>query len=180
MDMNEKTVASQEIFCGKIMKIYLDEVELPNGKHAPREILRHNGGVCCAVLNDNDEIAFVRQFRYVYGKVVTELPAGKLEVGEEPFDAIKREVREEIGAQGCEWRSMGVLYPTPGYCGEIIHLFACRISSIAEPQPDDDEFLETMWVPFQEAVDMVMRGELPDSKTQVLILKLAQERAKAN
>ncbi len=176
MDMTEKTFSSQLVFDGKIMKVYLDEIEMPDGRHAPREILRHSGGVCCAVLNDRDEIAFVRQYRYVYGEVVTELPAGKLEPGEDPFDAIKREVREEIGATGTEWREMGKLYPTPGYCGEIIHLYACRLSSTDVPQPDDDEILETMWVPFDEAVQMVLDGKLPDSKTQTLILKLAAMR----
>jgi len=178
MDMTEKTVSSRNVFDGKIIRVFLDEVELPDGSRAPREILRHNGGVCCAVLNDRDEIAFVRQYRYVYGEVVTELPAGKLELGEDPFDAVRREVHEEIGANGTEWREMGKLYPTPGYCGEIIHLYACRLSSEDEPQPDEGELLEAMWIPFDEAVQMVMRGELPDSKTQTLILKLAQERGR--
>lgn len=177
MDMTEKTVASQQVFNGRIIRVYLDEVELPDGQHAPREILRHNGGVCCAVLNDRDEIALVRQYRYVYGEVVTELPAGKLETGENPFEAVKREVREEIGAYGTDWRDMGKLYPTPGYCGEVIHLYTCRLSSVTAPEPDEDEILESMWVPFDEAVRMVLSGELPDSKTQTLILKLACERA---
>lgn len=177
MDMFEKRVSRKEIFDGRIMKIYLDEVELPNGEHSFREILNHNGGVCCAVLNGRDELAFVRQFRYVYGEVVTELPAGKLELGEDPFDAVRREVREEIGAECTDWRDMGKLYPTPGYCGEIIHLYTCRVAEIGAPQPDEDEFLESLWIPFDKAVEMVMNGELPDSKSQVLILKLAQERA---
>lgn len=177
MDMTEKTITSREVFSGKIMRVYLDEVELPDGRRAPREILRHNGGVCCAVLNERDEIAFVRQYRYVYGEVVTELPAGKLELGEDPLDAIKREVHEEIGAYGTDWRDMGKLYPTPGYCGEVIHLYTCRLSTTDAPQPDDDEILESMWVSFDEAVRMVMDGKLPDSKTQTLILKLAHERA---
>lgn len=179
MDMTEKTISSQQIFDGRIFKIYLDKVELPDGRQSSREILRHNGGVCCAVLNERDEIAFVRQYRYVYGEVVTELPAGKLEQGEEPFDAIQREVHEEIGAHGSEWRDMGCLYPTPGYCGEVIHLYSCRLQSTDAPEPDDDEFLEVLWVPFEEAVRMVMAGELPDSKTQTLILKLAVERAQS-
>ncbi len=177
MDMTEKTVASTQVFDGRIIKVYLDEIELPDGRRASREILRHNGGVCCAVLNDRDEIALVRQYRYVYGEVVTELPAGKLEAGEDPFDAIKREVHEEIGAYGTDWRDMGCLYPTPGYCGEVIHLYACRLAEADAPDPDDDEFLEFEWVPFKKAVRMVMEGKLPDSKTQTLILKLAVERA---
>ncbi len=179
MDMTEKTLTSREVFNGRIMRVYLDEVELPNGKTAQREILRHNGGVCCAVLNSRDELAFVRQYRYVYGEVVTELPAGKLEPGELPDDAVRREVREEVGADCTDWREMGRLYPTPGYCGEVIHLYACRLAEEGAPQPDEDEFLETLWIPLDEAVQMVMRGELPDSKSQVLILKLANERYSA-
>jgi len=105
---------------------------------------------------------------------VTELPAGKLEQGELPEEAIRREMLEEVGAHCTDWKDMGKLYPTPGYCNEIIHLYACRIESIGEQNPDEDEFLEVEFIPLDKAVDMVMAGELPDSKTQTLVLKLAE------
>lgn len=175
-EMIEQTAESNAIFKGRVISVYDDKVTLPDGGIAGREIVRHNGGVCCAVLDDKDRLAFVSQYRYAYGQVVSELPAGKLEIGEEPDDAIKREVREEVGALCTDWRKMGVLYPSPGYCNEVIHLYACRMVSQGETDPDEDENLDIAFIPLREAVRMVMRGELPDSKTQALVLKLAVER----
>ena len=172
--MTEHTVTRNEVFRGRIFTAYDDEITTPAGRPARREYVSHHGGVCCAALNDHGELAFVRQYRYAYGRVVTELPAGKLEEDECPEDAIRREISEEIGAQCTDWRDMGKLYPTPGYCNEVIHLYMCRIQTIGEQHPDEDEFLEVEYIPLATAVDMVMNGELPDSKTQVLILKLAE------
>ncbi len=170
----ERTVEQREVFRGRIFTAYNDVVEVPGGALTTREYVRHNGGVCCAAVTGRGELAFVRQYRYAYGKVVTELPAGKLEQGEQPEDAIRREIQEEVGALCTDWRDMGKLYPTPGYCSEVIHLYACRIESIGEQNPDEDECLEVEFIPLDKAVDMVMAGELPDSKTQVLILRLAE------
>jgi len=173
-DMIERTAEQHEVFRGRIFTAYNDEVIVPGGRHAFREYVSHHGGVCCAALNDRNELAFVRQYRYAYRQVVTELPAGKLEQGELPEEAIRREMLEEVGAHCTDWKDMGKLYPTPGYCNEIIHLYACRIESIGEQNPDEDEFLEVEFIPLDKAVDMVMAGELPDSKTQTLVLKLAE------
>lgn len=172
--MTEHTVEQHEVFRGRIFTAYNDEVRLPGGKHSTREYVSHHGGVCCAALNERNELAFVRQYRYAYRQVVAELPAGKLEPGEKPEDAIRREMLEEVGAECTGWRDMGKLYPTPGYCNEVIHLYACRIQSIGEQQPDEDECLEVEFIPLDRAVDMVMEGILPDSKTQTLVLKLAE------
>ena len=172
--MVERTVEENVVFRGRIFTAYNDRVEVPGGAFAGREYVSHRGGVCCAALNGRNELAFVRQYRYAYRQVVTELPAGKLEPGELPEEAIKREVQEEIGAVCTDWKDMGKLYPTPGYCNEIIHLYACRIQSIGEQSPDEDECLEVEYIPVDRAVEMVMAGELPDSKTQVLVLKVAE------
>ena len=93
--------------------------------------------------------------------------------------AVKRELAEEVGAHGTNWRSMGNLYPSPGYCGEIIRLFACDIDESGESHPDDGEFLEVEYIPLEKAVEMVLAGELSDAKTQTLVLKLFAERSKA-
>ena len=115
----------------------------------------------------------MRQFRYPYKEVLLELPAGKLEKGEDPFEAVKREQMEETGTAGEHYTFLGNLYPSPGYCGEIIRIWACRISEKGEMHLDEDEFLEVERIPLKKAVEMVLNNEIPDSKTQVGILKTA-------
>lgn len=173
MKLYEKTRSSDTKFEGRIIKVLLDEVELENGKTAKREVVCHNGGVCVATLTEKDEILLVRQFRYPYKEVLLELPAGKLEKGEDPFEAVKREQMEETGTAGEHYTFLGNLYPSPGYCGEIIRIWACRISEKGEMHLDEDEFLEVERIPLKKAVEMVLNNEIPDSKTQVGILKTA-------
>ena len=173
MKLFEKTLQSETKFEGRIITVKLDDVELENGTQAKREIVCHNGGVCVAALTAQDEILLVRQFRYPYKEVLLELPAGKLEKGEDPFEAAKREQLEETGTAAEQYVSLGNLYPTPGYCGEIIRMWACRVTENREQHLDDDEFLEVERIPLKKAVEMVLSNEIPDSKTQVGILKAA-------
>ena len=173
MKLYEKTRSSDTKFEGRIIKVLLDEVELENGKTAKREVVCHNGGVCVAALTEKDEILLVRQFRYPYKEVLLELPAGQLEKGGEPFVAGRREEKEESGTGGGHYTFLGTLYPSPGYCGEIIRIWACRISEKGEMHLDEDEFLEVERIPLKKAVEMVLNNEIPDSKTQVGILKTA-------
>ena len=173
MKLFEKTLQSETKFEGRIITVKLDDVELENGTQAKREIVCHNGGVCVAALTAQDEILLVRQFRYPYNEVRLELPAGKLEKGEDPFEAAKREQLEETGTAAEQYVSLGNLYPTPGYCGEIIRMWACRVTENREQHLDDDEFLEVERIPLKKAVEMVLSNEIPDSKTQVGILKAA-------
>lgn len=176
MNLEEKTLSETYHFKGRIINLRVDDVELPDGNKSIREIVEHPGGVCVAALTPDGKLPFVRQFRYPYKEVVTELPAGKLEKGEDPLEAIKRELAEEVGANGTNWRSMGKLYPTPGYCGEIIYLFACDIDSAGESHPDDGEFLEVEYISLEKAVELVTQNKIPDAKTQTLILKLWAEK----
>lgn len=171
MDLTEKTRKQTDIYNGRIIHVRVDDVELPNGRPAKREVVDHPGGVCIAALTDKQELLFVEQFRYPYKEVVLELPAGKLEYGEDPLEAGKRELREETGAAASEYRSLGELYPSPGYCGEIIHLYLATGLAFSAQYPDDDEFLELRRIPLTEAYGMVMRNEIADAKTQVGILK---------
>lgn len=174
MKFFEKTISEKEIYKGRIIHVHVDQVELENGKTAMREVVDHPGGVCVAALNKNNELVLVRQFRYPYKKVLLELPAGKLEPGEDPFEAMKREQLEETGTIGENYISLGELYPTGGYCGEIIRLWACRITGeMNSLQLDEDEFLDTELIPLDTAVEMVCNNEIPDAKTQIGILKTA-------
>ena len=168
MKLFEKTLTSETKFEGRIIKVLRDTVELENGKTSAREVVCHNGGVCVAALTEQNEVLLVRQFRYPYKEVLLELPAGKLEKGEDPFEAVKREQMEETGTI-----SLGNLYPSPGYCGEIIRIWACRVAQKGEMHLDEDEFLEVERIPLDKAVEMVLNNEIPDSKTQVGILKTA-------
>ena len=173
MDLFEKTLESKEIFDGKVIHVTLDKVELQDGKTSFREIVGHPGGACVAALTENDELLFVKQFRYPYKEVTIELPAGKLEKGQNPLENGKRELLEETGAIGSGYISLGKLYPSPGYCGEIIHMYFCRIDHFETQKLDEGEFLNVMKIPLKRAVEMVLNNELPDAKSQTAVLKTA-------
>ena len=175
MKLEEKKISEREIYQGKIIRVHVDGVELEDGTAAKREVVDHPGGVSVAVLTEKNELIFVRQFRYPYGEVLLELPAGKLEPGEDPFEAMKREQWEETGTTAEHYISLGTMYPTPGYAGEKIRLWACRLTDDEGAlHLDADEFLTNERIPLQEAVDMVLRNEIPDGKTQIGILKTAK------
>ena len=174
MELFEKTLRETELFNGKIIRVHLDEVELPNGNHAMREIVEHSGGVCVAALSENETLQFVRQFRYPYHRVLLELPAGKLEKGEAPLQAGLRELEEECGLQAEKVVSLGCVYPTVAYCSEIIHLFLATGLTKTHQHFDEDEFLETEEIALADAVRMVMENEITDSKTVAAVLKIAR------
>lgn len=177
MKLEEKTLNKNYIYNGKIINVRVDDALLPNGVTAKREVVEHPGGVCVAAVTDNDEILMVKQFRYPYGEAILEIPAGKRDSKDEiPLECGKRELREETGATADEFLSLGELYPTPGYCGEIIWLFAAKGLHFGETDPDDDEFVEIEKVPFKKAVEMILNGEIKDAKTQTAILKLNELR----
>ena len=172
MDMTEKTLENQRVFDGVLLHLDVDTVALPNGQEARREVVRHPGGVCVLPLHADGTVSVVRQFRYPYKEIVTELPAGKLEPGEDPFDAIQRELSEETGFTAGEWHDMGLFYPTPGYTDERLHLYFARHLTPGQTHPDEDEFLEGSRVSLDDLLDQVMKGELKDGKTIALILKV--------
>lgn len=175
MKLTETTIAEQEIYKGSIIRVHVDDAKLEDGAMAKREVVEHPGGVSVAVLTGQNELIFVRQFRYPYKEVLLELPAGKLEPGEDPFEAVKREQREETGTAAEHYISLGNVYPTPGYCGEIIRLWACRLTEDRGVlHLDEDEFLENERIPLEKAVEMVCNNEIPDAKTQIGILKTAK------
>ena len=148
-----------------------DTVELPDGAQSTREVVDHPGGVCVLALDDEGRVLLVRQFRYPYEKVLTEIPAGKLEYGEDPEKAALRELREETGAVPGKFRSLGELYPSPGYCGEIIRLYLAQELTFGETALDEDEFLDVERMPFGELTELVLQGEIRDAKTIAAVLK---------
>lgn len=172
MDMTEKTLGSRRVFDGKLLHIDVDTVALPDGQEAIREVVRHPGGVCVLPLHADGTVSVVRQFRYPYKEVVTELPAGKLEPGEDPAQAIRRELSEETGFTAGEWYDMGLFYPTPGYTDELLRLYFARDLKPGPTHPDEDEFLECARVPLEALLDAVMSGEIVDGKSIALILKV--------
>lgn len=174
MNLREETLSQDIRYQGRIINLRLDEALLPNGNRAYREVVEHPGGVCVAALTAERELLFVRQFRYPYGEILLELPAGKLDrTGEDPLEGGKRELREETGATAARYRSLGTLYPTPGYCNEIIYLYLAEDLTFADSCPDEDEFLECERIPLDKAVEMVLANEITDAKTQIAVLKIA-------
>ena len=173
MNLEEKQLSAEYKFQGKIINLRQDTALLPNGNTAIREVIEHPGGVCVAALTDNDEVLMVRQFRYPYSEVILEIPAGKRDSkDEDPLQCGIRELKEETGAMAEKFIPLGELYPTPGYCGEIIWLYAATGLTLGESNPDEDEFLDVEKIHLNTLVDMIMNGEIKDAKTQTAILKL--------
>ena len=168
----EKTLSSQTVYEGKIVHLYKDTVLLPNGKEGIREHIRHVGAACVVPLTANYEVLLVRQFRYPFSAVLTEIPAGKLDgKNEDPYEAALRELREETGANANELVDLGVFYPTCAYTDERIHMYLALDVAPGEQALDEDEFVEYELVPIGTLVDRIMNGELPDGKTQTAVLK---------
>lgn len=171
MHLEEKTLESKLAYKGGILEFYMDTVLLENGKSSTRDVIRHPGGVCVVAVNENKEVYFVKQFRYPHKKVLLEIPAGKLEWGENPLECGMRELREEAGFTADEFISLGCLYPTPAYDTEVIYMYLAKGLHKAQQELDEDEFLEVLTIPLDEAVKMVMNNEIEDAKTQLALLK---------
>lgn len=174
----EKPLSSQRVFTGRVISLDNDRVLLENGAEAGREVVRHRGGVCIAAVDENENILMVSQYRYPVAKELLELPAGKLEAGEHHYDTGIRELREETGARAERYEPMGSVIPSPGYCDEVIYLYRAEGLTFAETDPDEDEFLTLRKIPLAEAVEMVLRNEITDSKSVAGILKVALLRAR--
>lgn len=173
--MQEKKIDSQVIYSGKVLDLKLDKVELPNGKEANREVVVHPGAVTITALTENNEILLIRQYRYPAGETLWELPAGKLERGENPLSCAKRELSEETGYGASEWTPLSTFFTTPGFSDEIMYLYLAQGLYNERLQADDDEFIELHKVPFKEAVNLINQGDIKDAKTIVGILLTGQK-----
>ncbi|MBQ2933879.1 MAG: NUDIX hydrolase [Clostridia bacterium] len=173
MNLEEKQLSFDYKFKGRIINLRQDTVTLPNGNTATREVVEHPGGVCVAALTDDNELLFVRQWRYPYMEETLEIPAGKRDrQDEDPLECGKRELREETGVTAAKYIDLHPLYPTPGYINEVIYCYLATGLTFGETDPDEDEFLDVLRIPLERAVEMVLSGEIKDAKTQIAVLKV--------
>lgn len=168
MDYVEKTVRKNYVYEGKIIKVRRDDATLPNGAPCIRELVEHSGGACVLYVEDG-KVLLVRQFRYAYGESIYEIPAGKLEVGEDPKEAAARELEEEAGVKAERLELLFTLYPTPGYTNEKIYIYRAYEGEKVAAHLDEGEFLDVEYVPLERAKEMLKNGELKDGKTIVAL-----------
>ncbi len=174
MQFFEKTVKQSVIYNGKILNVHVDEVELCDGRRAKREVCDHPGGVGILPLDGQGNVLLVRQFRYPYGEELLEIPAGKLEPGEDPYECGVRELREETGCSADEIVPLGVVYPSPGYVNEKLYLYLAKGLHAGKACPDEDEFLSVEKIKFDELLSMIDQDRIHDAKTVTAALKAAR------
>ena len=171
MDYTEKTLQCEDKYRGRIIYVHRDVVALPDGSEAVREIVEHSGGVGVLPVDEDGTCWCVRQYRYAFGTHLLEMPAGKLEPGETPLECAVRELSEETGFTAAEYSYLGALYPSPGYCRETLHIYLATGLTRGKAHLDKGEFLDVEVYQLDELYEMVLRGELPDAKTAMAVVK---------
>lgn len=172
MDFSEKTVKQEYIFKGEVINLRVDTVTTPAGNTATRELVEHPGGVCVVPLDDDGNVIMEWQYRRPFDTNTFEIPAGKLIYGEDPLVCGKRELEEETGMCAHNFTYLGKMYPTPGFCYEVVHMYLATDLYEGTLKRDEDEFMELERVPLSELVDKVLKGEIVDAKTCLALLKV--------
>lgn len=175
MAHTEKELSVREIFPGRVIDVKLHQVVLEDGKQTAREVVHHNGGACVAALDPEGNLLMVRQYRFAMGRELLELPAGKLEKGEDPAVAAARELEEETGWRAERLALLSGMAVSPGYCTETVYIYRAFGLQATAQRLDEGEFLSVERLPLQKAVQMVMAGEIADGKTQLGILMLSKQ-----
>ena len=168
MDYVEKTVKANYIFKGKILQLRCDDAELPDGKPCTREFIEHGGGACVLYVKDG-KVLLVRQYRYPYAESIYEIPAGKLDKGEEPIKTAMRELEEEGGLIAEELKLLYVMYPSPGYTNEKIYIYQALSARETTAHLDEGEYLDAEYVPLEKVKQMLLNGEINDAKTIIAL-----------
>jgi len=172
-----RVVSHRRVYDGKILSLELDEIREAGGAKALREVVRHRGSVAALPVDDEGRLVLVRQYRHPIGQTLWEVPAGLLEKGESPEQAIRREIEEEVGRRAGDLERLAVIHPTPGFCDEVLHLFRATRLEETPVRHDEDEVLEVKWFTLDEARRMMRGGELRDAKTLVALLMESERRA---
>lgn len=170
-DFEEKTVDTKQIFDGKVVKLRVEDVTLPNGAAAKRELIAHPGGAGMIAVDEDKNVLMVRQYRIAARQMMLEIPAGKLEYGEDPQECAEREITEETGYQAGKVVKLGSYYATPGYCEEVLSLYLGTELTWRGQNLDEGEFLQVEKFKLDDLYDMVMNNEIVDAKTAIAILK---------
>lgn len=176
MIQEEVTIKSEKIYEGKILNLRIDTIELPDKKYTKREVVEHSGGVGVVAITDEDKIVLVKQYRQAISKEMLEIPAGKLELNEEPRITAIRELKEETGYSTDNLKYITEFYPTPGYCNEKIHVYMADKLKPGEQDLDEHEYVEVVEMPFDEAYEKTLNGDISDAKTIIGILLAKKER----
>lgn len=171
MALEEKQISTKRIYDGKIVNLRVDTVLLPNGREALREVIEHGGAVCVVPVMPDGTVYLVRQYRYPFAEAVLEIPAGKLDAGEQPVDAANRELEEEIGMKASELIYMGEFRPSVAYDMEVIHMYLARGLVKTHQHLDEDEFLNIETYPLDQIHSMILDNQLTDGKTIAAVLK---------
>jgi ADP-ribose pyrophosphatase len=166
---------TRTVFEGRVVRFGIESLVLPNGEPLELEIVRHPGGAAVVVLDENQRVCLLRQYRHAAGGWLWELPAGKLEKDEEPQATAARELAEEAGLRAEHWQKLGTALMTPGFCDEKIHIYLAGQLTLVRSQPERHELIEIHWLPFSEAIAQVHDGTIHDAKTMLGLL-LAESR----
>jgi len=162
-DLRERLIGSRSVFEGRLISVQVDEVELPGGGRATREIVKHPAAVAVVPMLPDGRVVMIRQYRQAAGKTLWELPAGLVEEGEEPEETVRRELGEEVGYEPGELTHFFSVYLSPGFSSEIIHVFLARELRPVEVESPPDERIEAVAMPLAEAVERVRRGEVQNA-----------------
>ncbi|RYL93353.1 NUDIX hydrolase [Sporolactobacillus sp. THM19-2] len=163
--LTEQKTDSKELFRGEIVHLFLDTVALPDGRSATREVVKHPGAVAIIAVNDQGKLLLVRQYRYPLDGIIYEIPAGKLEPGENPDHSAHRELEEETGYQCTQLEKVASFYSSPGFSDELLHIYFTDTLTPGRQHLDDDEFLEVCAVSLEEAERMVVEHQIADAKS---------------